>query len=84
MTWEYSMAVLHPTLKVFTSSFRLYKSFGISGSDSPDWLKPGTKQVIWNGLDDRDMKLPPGTYFIFLAARNGKVTYTSKAQISAP
>jgi hypothetical protein len=82
--WENAMAVDRLHLKVFTSSFRLLKSFPLDKEPQNEKRKIGPQTMVWNGLDDRGKSLPPGTYFLFLTARMGKGTYTAKTQVKAP
>jgi hypothetical protein len=82
--WENAMAVDRYQLKVFTSSFRLLKSFPFDKETQKDLHGIGLQSLTWDGLDDRGNSLPPGTYYLFLGARMGKGTFTTKTQVKAP
>jgi hypothetical protein len=83
VSWELPQAVDKVQLKVFTSGFRMVRSFPFP-KGTEEWTASGPKTLVWDGLDGRGKPLMPGTYFLFLTARKGKSTYTGKAQVQAP
>ena len=84
LRWELTADMLHLQVKVFTSSFRMLRSFPMDIKKTPELFKTGAHSMPWDGLDDRGHHLVSGRYYLFLSANKGKLKFTAEDQVDQP
>jgi flagellar hook assembly protein FlgD len=71
-------------LRVYTSGFRLVWEEDFGKDKKPEYLTSGTHDITWNGKDDQNRSMPPGTYLCFISATAGKKTYEASSKTEIP
>jgi flagellar hook assembly protein FlgD len=82
--WGANLAADRVFLKIFSSGFRLVRSFEFTKVDSPDFLTKGPHEFKWDGKDEQNRPMPPGSYFCFIDINVKKKTYEASSKTEIP
>ena len=82
--WGANMQSQEVDLIVYTSSFRPVRRFIFSPANRVDFLIPGVHEFVWNGLDDENRPLVPGTYLCFIDVKVRKSSYEASGDFATP
>jgi flagellar hook assembly protein FlgD len=52
--------------------------------DSPDFLTKGPHEFKWDGKDEQNRPMPPGSYFCFIDINVKKKTYEASSKTEIP
>jgi hypothetical protein len=82
--WGANMQSQEVDLIVYTSSFRPVRRFIFSPDNRVDFLTPGVHEFVWNGLDEQNRPLAPGTYLCFIDIKVRKTNYEASGDFATP
>jgi flagellar hook assembly protein FlgD len=71
-------------LKIYSSGFRLVRDFEFNKLDSPDFLTRGTHKFYWDGKDEQNRRMPPGSYLCFIDINSKKKVYEASSKTEVP
>lgn len=71
-------------LSIFTESFRPLRRFVFNADNRVDFLAKGKHEFVWNGLDEENRSLVPGTYLCFISAKVHKSNYQASGDFRTP
>ena len=82
--WEATMKAQEVDVKIFTSGFRLVRQFGFDKHEHNENLKLGQHDMTWDGKDEQDRAMPPGTYLCFILIQTEKKDYEASSKTEIP
>ncbi len=82
--WKVNIPAEKVYLKVYSSGFRLVRSFEFNKVDSPDFLAKGTHEFKWDCKDEQNRPMPPGIYLCFIDVAVKKKVYESSSKTEIP
>jgi flagellar hook assembly protein FlgD len=71
-------------LKIYSSGFRLVRDFEFNKLDSPDFLTRGTHKFYWDGKEEQNRRMPPGSYLCFIDINSKKKVYEASSKTEVP
>jgi hypothetical protein len=82
--WEATMKAKEVDVKIFTSGFRIVRQFSFDQHQHNDNLTVGPHDMSWNGKDEQDRAMPPGTYLCFVLVQTEKKDYEASGKTNIP
>ncbi len=59
-------------------------NFEFNKHEKPEYLTAGTHEVVWDGRDEEERPMPPGSYICFISITVGKKTYEASGKTEIP
>jgi hypothetical protein len=82
--WGATMQSQEVTLIVYTGSFRPVSRFVFNAGNRVDYLTAGVHEFVWNGLDEENRSLVPGSYLCFIGVKVRKINYEASGEFATP
>lgn len=82
--WGANVKADEVNLKVYTSGFRLAREFDFNKEQNPENLTAGPHEITWDGKDEEDRPMPPGSYLCFVRVNVDKKTYEASGKTNIP
>jgi hypothetical protein len=83
-SWGVNIPADEVFLKVYSSGFRIVRSFEFTQKDDPDFLTAGNHDFAWDGMDEQKRHMPPGDYLCFIDIHVGKKKYEASSKTEIP
>jgi hypothetical protein len=83
-SWGVNIPAERVYLKIYTSGYRLARDFEFNKLDSPDYLTKGTHMFYWNGKDEQNRPMPPGSYLCLIDINVKKKVYEASSKTQIP
>ena len=83
-TWGANIKCDSVYLKIYSSGFRLVRSFEFNKEETPDYLTVGTHNFTWDRKDEENRLMPPGIYLCFVDINAGKKRYEASGKTEIP
>lgn len=71
-------------LRIYTSGFRTVREFIFNKDQKPEYLTLETHEFAWDGRDEENRSMTPGTYHCIISVRAGKKNYEASGKIDIP